>query len=217
MQGRGVLNVRTALRTGGVAGLCVATLWLGGGRASAHASLQRSVPADRAQLGAAPRQVELFFAQQLVQSHTGTFAVVLSPGGGQVSDEATIDPANSAHLIVPLHGGLDNGAYTVFWKTTSDDDGGITLGSFTFFVGQPDQQTLSEAAAAGQVLVPDATRDRALSQRPPAGGSGGSFVGGLLAGGAGGLVLGGVFAWLAFARRRSQPPIPARPRRGRRP
>src|SRR5579885_1422441 len=135
MQGRGVLTVRTALRTGGVA-----ALWLGEGGASAHASLQRSVPADRAQLGAAPRQVELFFAQQLVQNRTGTFAVVLSPGGGQVSDEATIDPANGAHLIVPLHGGLDNGAYTVFWKTTSDDDGGVTLGSFTFFIGQPDQQ-----------------------------------------------------------------------------
>src|SRR5579871_6275164 len=187
MRGRSVSGLGLAMRVGAAAVLGIAALWSRAGGTSAHASLQRSVPADRAQLGAAPRQVELFFAQQLVQNRTGTFAVVLSPGGGQVSDEATIDPANGTHLIVPLHGGLDNGAYTVFWKTTSDDDGGVTLGSFTFFIGPPDQQTLTDAAAAGQVLVPDATRDRALSQRPPAAGSGGTFISGLLAGGAGGL------------------------------
>jgi methionine-rich copper-binding protein CopC len=216
MLGRGVLVWRTALRIGGVAGLSLAALWSCSGVSSAHASLQRSIPADRAQLSAAPRQVELFFAQQLVQSRIGTFAVVLSPGGGQVSDEATIDPVNSAHLIVPLHGGLDNGVYTVFWKTTSDDDGGITLGSFTFFIGQPDQQTLSEAAAAGQVLVPDSARDRALSQRTPAGGSGGSLLAGLGLGGAAGLLLGGSGVWLLLSRRKA-PAAATRPRRGRRP
>lgn len=198
------------------AGLGLIMLWTGGVSARAHASLLRSIPADRAQLSAAPRQVELFFAQQLVQSQMGTFAVVLSPGGGQVSDEATIDPGNGTHLIVPLHGGLDNGAYTVFWKTTSDDDGGITLGSFTFFLGQPDQQTLSEASAAGQVFVPDTARDRALSRPAPASSSRGPLLAGLAIGGVAGLLLGAAGVWLVLARRRAPEATAIRPRRGRR-
>lgn len=215
MFGGRVARLRRLVQVGVTAGLSLSLLWAAGGVVVAHASLQRSVPADRAQLGAAPRQVELFFAQQLVQSRTGTFAVVLSPGGGQVSDEATIDPANGAHLVVPLHGGLDNGAYTVFWKTTSDDDGGITLGSFTFFLGRPDQQALNDAAAAGQVFIPDASRGRALSLPAPASGSSGALIAGLGIGVAVGLALGGLAVWLVFARRRPAQPAALRPPRGR--
>src|SRR5947209_13053066 len=82
---------------------------LSGAKAGAHATLERSTPADRAQLTSAPAQVDLYFGQQLVQSHDGTFASVLDPTGRLVSAEARIDPADGRHLVVPLHGSLDAG------------------------------------------------------------------------------------------------------------
>ncbi|GEM_PF-1326621 len=192
---------RVLLRVAATALLCLVLVHWSERGAAAHATLQRSVPADQAQLTTAPGQVDLFFAQQLQQNHTGTFAVVLNRTGQTVSDEATIDPTNGQHLAVPLHGGLDNGAYTVFWKTTSDDDGGVSLGSFSFFIGNADQQSVAEAAASGQVFVPDSARGRALSQPAPNGSSTGALVASLALGGAAGLAIGGTGVWLALRRR----------------
>ncbi|HZU77913.1 MAG TPA: copper resistance protein CopC, partial [Dehalococcoidia bacterium] len=121
--------------------------------ASAHASLERSTPSDGQQLATAPARVDLYFAQQLVQNRTGTFAAVFDGAGSVVSDEARLDPTDGKHLVVPLHAGLGADSYEVFWKTTSDEDGGVTLGNFSFSVG-----ALPRGAAArlpgGQVLVP---------------------------------------------------------------
>jgi len=197
---------RRRVLTAAVGAVCLSATLLAAQGVDAHATLQRSVPADRAQLTSAPSQVELFFAQQLVQNHTGTFAVVLSRSGQTVSDEATIDPLNGEHLIVPLRGGLDDGAYTVFWKTTSDDDGGVTLGSFSFYIGHPDQQALAEAAASGQVFVPDSARGRALSEPARGGGSAGALITGLALGGVAGLAVGGVAFSLALRRRSARAP-----------
>jgi methionine-rich copper-binding protein CopC len=202
-----------ALPAAVAAALCLVLSLYAGRGAEAHATLQRSVPADQAQLSTAPRQVDLFFAQQLEQNHTGTFAVVLNRTGQTVSDEATIDPTNGQHLVVPLHGGLDDGVYTVFWKTTSDDDGGVSLGSFSFFIGHPDQQTVADTAASGQVFVPDSARSRALSQPAPNSSSTGTLLAGLVLGGAAGLVVGGGAGWLLLRRR----PPRAAPARATRP
>ena len=184
--------------------------------ALAHATLERSVPADHAQLSAAPDHVDLFFAQQLVQNRTGTFAVVLDGSGRRVSSEAQIDPTNGTHMIVPLHGGLDNGVYTVFWKTTSDDDGGVTLGNFAFFLGAVDPQTIAATPAGGQVFVPDSERGRALSAAPPRGSSGFSPLAAGAIGAAAGLIAGGAGVYLARHRRRSGPTPARRAGTGRR-
>ena len=174
------------------------------GPAAAHALLERSLPADRAQLTEAPDRVDLYFGQQLVQNRTGTFAVVLDRGGRRVSNEASVDPADGTHLRVPLRGGLDSGAYTVFWKTTSDDDGGVTLGSLTFFLGPPDAQTVAAVVPAGQAPVPDDVRTQALSVSAPAAHTTRALLLGLLCGGAAGMVAGGGVVYLV-ARRRARP------------
>lgn len=189
----------------GVAALVVATLPRGS--AGAHALLERSLPADRAQLSSAPDHVDLYFGQQLVQNRTGTFAVVLDRGGRRVSDEASVDPADGTHLRVPLRGALDSGAYTVFWKTTSDDDGGVSLGSLTFFLGQPDAQTLAAAVPAGQAPVPDAVHDRALSAPARSASATGTLLAGLLGGAAAGAVAGGGAVYLLCRRRARSAPV----------
>jgi methionine-rich copper-binding protein CopC len=178
------------------------------GRALAHATLQRSTPADHAQLSAAPDRVDLYFAQQLTQNRTGTFAVVLDGAGRRVSNEAQIDPADGTHMTVPLHGGLDNGVYTVFWKTTSDDDGGVTLGNFAFFLGAVDPQTVAATPAGGQVFVPDSDRSRALSEPALHGGAG---FPPLAAGGIGAAAGAAVGATAVYLARRRRSPTPAAP------
>src|SRR5947209_4999850 len=77
-----------------------------GAAVTAHATLERSAPGAGAALDAAPRQVDLFFGQQLVQNRSGTFAIVYSDSGMTVSDETRLDPQDGKHLQVPLRGGL---------------------------------------------------------------------------------------------------------------
>jgi methionine-rich copper-binding protein CopC len=184
--------------------------------ASAHATLAQSIPADRAQLAQAPSKVDLYFSQRLVQSHTGTFAIVLDPAGQQVSGEASIDPRNGTHLVVPLRPGLDAGTYVVFWKSTSDDDGGVSLGNFSFVVGQGQAAATAAAGlASGEVLVPDEQRARALTESPPPSGGVSAWLFGL--GVAGSAALGAFAAWgllTIVRRRRPAPPRAARGRRG---
>ena len=195
-----------ALLTGA---LLAATLLLAARRASAHATLERSSPADHAQLAAGPSQVDLYFAEQLVQNRTGTFAIVFDGAGTQVSDEARVDGADRKHLVVPLRSALDSGGYVVFWKSTSDEDGGVSLGNFSFTVGQP-AATPPAGQADGQVLVPDAEQARALSL--PAHGS--SATGAVLIAAASGIAAGaaaGVATTYALLRRRRPPVEPPRP------
>lgn len=155
----------------------------------AHASLVRSQPAGRTQLGSPPSQVDLFFAQ--------VFAV----GGRIVSGEARIDSRDGKHLVASLAGSLDTGAYTVFWKTTSDEDGGVSLGNLTFFVQLIDPQLVSRAPAGGQVFVPDADQSRALAAPSRSSGSAPVATISVIAA-FGGAAAGGPTTWLTLRRTR---------------
>jgi methionine-rich copper-binding protein CopC len=184
------------------------------GIASAHATLRQSVPADRAQLAQAPDHVDLYFTEHLVQNRSGTFAIVLNGMGRQVSGEASIDPRDGTHLVVPVQGTLDAGTYVVFWKTTSDDDGGVSLGNFSFSVGQS-QQPDQTGAVSGQVLVPDDQRTRALSAPAPSTDSGSAR--GVVLGIVGGVALGATVASLLLTvrhRRAAGRSLAVRRRRG---
>jgi methionine-rich copper-binding protein CopC len=175
--------------------------------ARAHASLDRSVPADHAQLVTPPAQVDLYFVQALVQSHNGTYAQVYDGSGKTVSGESRIDARDGKHLIVPLTRSLDAGAYTVFWKTTSDEDGGVSLGNLSFFVQPVDQQLVSQVPVGGQVFVPDADAARALSQPVRERGSTSPLAVGVSAG-IGGVVLGALAAWAVVRRARRRAEVP---------
>jgi methionine-rich copper-binding protein CopC len=197
----------TAALAAGVLGLAVLTgaLVLRSASLAAHAVLERSIPADGTRLGSPPTQVELFFGQHLVQSHIGTFAIVYNAAGQAVSGEARLDPQDRTHLSVPLHGTLDAGPYVVFWKTTSDEDGGVTLGTLAFAIGQTPVPTALQAAVTGQVLVPDDARSRALAGPVMAKSSAAPGYPGVAAGVAAGLAAGSLLTAVVMRRRRGRP------------
>lgn len=178
--------------------------------ALAHATLDHSTPPAAARLDSPPRQIDLYFTEPLSQSANASFAILLNAEGQQLAANAQIDTADPRHLILPVQAALDAGSYTVFWKSTSATDGGVTLGTFGFTVGN--SAATPAAVAGGQVLIPTAAQARALE-------SGGNNIVSWLAGGLLGLVLGAAIAIgvLDFrARRRSAPAPPVRPkRRGR--
>src|SRR5580658_2475762 len=106
---------------------------------SAHAELVLSVPADGAVLGVTPGSVLLYFSEQIDPSLSE--ATVTGPGG-----ETVTGPAAAARLIqVDLDTNLP-GAYHVTWKAVSDVDGHTTSGAFSFTVGQPSGDTVTNAS-----------------------------------------------------------------------
>jgi|SRR5579875_2282190 len=177
--------------------------------ALAHATLDHSTPAANARLETPPRQIDLYFTEPLARSANASFAILLDAEGKQLAANAQVDTADPRHLILPVQAALDAGSYTVFWKSTSAADGGVTLGTFGFTVGNSEATPI---AAGGQVLVPTAAQARALE-------SNGTSFAPWLAGGLLGLVLGAAIAVGVLdlrARRRPPPAAPARPkRRGR--
>ena len=172
--------------------------------ARAHATLERSTPSAGASLSTPPRQVDLYFAEALADPGNTSFASVLDASGRAVSAPARGDPADPRHLILPINGALDDGSYTVFWKSASASDGGTTLGDFAFTVGAT--AVTPQPGSNGQVPVPDALRAHALSA------GGGGSAGSWLAGGAIGLVVGAVAA-IGFVDLRARRTAPAAPRR----
>ena len=134
----------------------------GASRVSAHASYDHSNPSDKQVLAAAPSALTITFVENLVPA-PGTFAFV-SNGDMQASaSPGTVSATDSRTLVVPLSAGLKAGKYDVFWKSTGADDGGVTFGHFSFFVGSPTPSDVSAAAAGVAVAVPDDATDMALS------------------------------------------------------
>ncbi|MGW5650592.1 copper resistance CopC/CopD family protein [Streptomyces humi] len=114
----------------------VLTLLLGGaGTASAHATLNRSDPADSALLKTAPQQITLTFSESVTLSD-GSLRV-LSPKNLRVDRGAVGHAAGTGDTAqVRLAGKLPEGTYTVAWRAVSTDSHPIS-GAFTFSIGQP--------------------------------------------------------------------------------
>ncbi|HUG30996.1 MAG TPA: copper resistance protein CopC [Candidatus Limnocylindria bacterium] len=101
---------------------------------SAHARLRSSEPAAGAALGSPPTAVTLTFSE--TPDLRLTSIKVLDSGGRDVVTGPVVaagDPALS--VTVPL-GELDDGVYTVSWRTVSAVDSHISAGSLVFGVGQ---------------------------------------------------------------------------------
>jgi copper transport protein len=111
--------------------------------ALAHATLVRTVPANGASVGRAPREVRVVF-DDVVRVGPGVEAI--RNGGGSVL-------AGSAHvegqrtLVVPLRPGLRKGAYSVRWSIVSDD-GHLESGVIAFAVGTGATPTAALTAEA---------------------------------------------------------------------
>jgi methionine-rich copper-binding protein CopC len=93
----------------------------------AHAKLEKTVPADKAALTAAPASVQLFFSEK---PDATVSKIELKGPSGMVK----LGPAHvmgGKTLMAPIDGPIGDGSYIVNWQT-SGDDGHVQKGEFTF-------------------------------------------------------------------------------------
>jgi copper transport protein len=124
------------------------------GVSSAHAVLLRSDPAQDAILRVAPKQVRLWFSENLSPSFSS--AEVLNAANQQRVDrhDAHVSPSDTREMDVSFPPALSPGVYVVIWRSFSSDDGHILGGSFLFTVARPDGTvpTVSGSGTTGQSL-----------------------------------------------------------------
>jgi methionine-rich copper-binding protein CopC len=99
--------------------------------AHAHAYLDRAEPRVGSSVSSAPRQLSLWFTQNLEPAFSG--AEVRDSTGARVDQGARVDPANRSLMRVSLKP-LRAGSYKVHWRVLSVD-AHTTEGSFSFQVG----------------------------------------------------------------------------------
>jgi methionine-rich copper-binding protein CopC len=108
----------------------VATCLLWAATSTAHTRLVGSVPADHAELGVAPKEAILTFAEAVVltaaklEATDGTKTVLKPLPDGSVKE---------AHIPLPA---LAAGRYRLQWRATSDD-GHVMSGELSFIVNTP--------------------------------------------------------------------------------
>jgi copper resistance protein C len=97
--------------------------------ALAHAFLDHAVPAVGSTVASAPKQVQLFFTQDLEPAFSG--AMIADASGKPVAAGAAVfDPQNKAEMVLNLSP-LPSGHYKVSWHALSVDTH-RTEGSFGF-------------------------------------------------------------------------------------
>jgi copper transport protein len=116
--------------------------------ASAHALLERSVPAAGASLPRAPHTMLLYFTEAPEPSLSTVS--LLNSSGQAVSGvgKPTPAPGNAKELRVALPR-LADGVYTVSWRTVSKVDGHVTGGSFAFGIGVQPSSGAAQVAKGG--------------------------------------------------------------------
>ncbi|HZK92374.1 MAG TPA: copper homeostasis periplasmic binding protein CopC [Stellaceae bacterium] len=97
--------------------------------ALAHAFLDHAVPAVGSTVAAAPKQVRMFFTEELEPHFSGA---TLSAAGGQAvaTDTAVLDARNPMEMVLSMPP-LAPGKYKVSWHAVSTDTH-RTEGDFTF-------------------------------------------------------------------------------------
>ena len=119
--------------------------------ALAHAFVTRTDPVDGATLAEAPRQIRLWFSEE-VALNLSKFAVIDSAGQSISIDAVHSEAADPAQVTLDLPE-LKPSAYRVTWDALSTDDLHITSGSIVFGV-----QTAAGSAVA-QIESAPATTD----------------------------------------------------------
>lgn len=97
--------------------------------ASAHAFLDHALPAVGSTVASAPKQVQLFFTQDLEPAFTGA-TIADANGQAVATGPAVFDPQNKAEMVLNLPP-LSSGHYKVTWHALSVDTH-RTEGSFSF-------------------------------------------------------------------------------------
>ncbi len=105
-----------------------------GGRVSAHAQLVASSPGSGTVLPASPDELRLVFSEPLEAQATSLD--LADEAGTLVLDRAgEIDPEDPFAIVVRSPN-LEDGTYTVTWRTLSAADGHTAEGFFSFAVGE---------------------------------------------------------------------------------
>ena len=111
----------------------VALLVLTGPVAYAHTELSESVPADKAVVEAAPKEVMLHFSEAVRLT-----ALSVTKQGDAKQDLGPLPAETSPHFAVPAPA-LAMGNYAVSWRALSGD-GHVLSGEFSFTVGMAHSQ-----------------------------------------------------------------------------
>jgi len=115
--------------------------------ASAHAILLRSDPAKDAILRVPPREVRMWFSEDLnpafstasVVNASNAKASNINAAGQRVDNrDAHVSSSDTKEMDVTLPSNLPPAAYIVLYQTDSAEDGHILRGSFIFYVARPD-------------------------------------------------------------------------------
>ena len=101
----------------------------------AHADYERSVPSADEVVDQSPRQVQVWFTQELFRRERQNSLEVYGPDEQRVDlDDAAIDDDDRKLMTVSLPADLADGVYIVRWRTLSADDGDDADGEFQFTV-----------------------------------------------------------------------------------
>jgi copper transport protein len=138
-------------RAWGLAGVTILVVLLTPGPADAHALLASSDPTDGARLDEPPAEIVLRFTEAPELPLTEV-ALLDRSGATLRAGEPTAVPAEPAALAVEVPA-LEQGVYTVTWRTVSKVDGHPSGGTFAFGIGVSPLQ-VAPAEAPG-VETPD--------------------------------------------------------------
>jgi methionine-rich copper-binding protein CopC len=102
-------------------------------RASAHAHMVKSSPADHAVLAQSPRVIRAWFSEELAARGS---VLRLYDAHQRLLARGGLDPAFSSHEVQSLTPPrLGPGSYMVAWHSVSSDDQAMTQGYFRFSIG----------------------------------------------------------------------------------
>jgi copper transport protein len=133
----------SAMLLAGVAAVSVVT------PALAHAGLLQSSPAAGEVLPEAPGELRLTFSEPIEGGYT-SIDLVAQDGTTILERAGEPDPADRFSLVVSDLPSLEDGAYTLIWRTLSAADGHTVQGFILFGVGEVE---LPAGAAGGQGVL----------------------------------------------------------------
>lgn len=129
------MRVRTdlGLLLGRALGVALALALAAPGAASAHARLVRASPEDGAVLGAAPREIRLWFDEPVAATFS---AAELLDAQGRTIGAVALRPAADPNLLIADLPPVGAGLYSLAWKVYSEIDSHTTRGTLVFGVNQ---------------------------------------------------------------------------------
>lgn len=119
--------------------------------AEGHAFLQESEPAANAVLPTAPTETTLRFTEPLEQSYSRVD--LFDQSGTKVAGTTFRFGDDGFSLIVSLPSGLQNGTYSVLWRTLSTADGHTAQGYLPFTIGTDRDVAAVVPPAAEQISI----------------------------------------------------------------